>query len=200
MKFNLSKWIYFGLVFSAAALRVLAAALDASSPAAPGERSVLAAEAEDRGAPAQEAQGDSEQAARVPAPAKSEALKAACAWREHIRRDDEIEPRAPEGYMRKYWPNGMPRSEEPLVSGRFHGIGHYTFANGAVYGDIPWRHGQKHGVFTLYREDGSKEQTLSYRDGVPYGLDEWFAPDGRRTKAWVYLDEKHFVPPEQCEG
>lgn len=128
----------------------------------------------------------------------SDALREACDWRERIARDDEIEPRAPDGYLRDYWPNGAPRSVEPLVGGRRHGYAHYTFANGALYGDIPWRDGRKHGVFTLYREDGSKEGTMSDRDGVPYGLNEWFAPDGRRTAAEVYLDDRHFAPPERC--
>jgi hypothetical protein len=134
------------------------------------------------------------------APSVSPAVRDACDWRGHIARDGEIEERAPTGYHRDFWPNGAPRSIEPLVEGRRHGLAHYTHADGVVYGDIPWRDGKKHGVFTLYREDGSREQTLSYRDGVPYGLCEWFAPDGRRTSAAIYLDQKHTVPPQRCEN
>lgn len=126
-------------------------------------------------------------------------LNAACAWRGAYNQALEIEALAPTEYRREFWSGGAPRSVEPLVDGAPHGVARYTFANGALYGEIPWRRGKKHGVFTLYREDGSKEMTLSYRDGHNFGLNQWFAPDGRLSEAWVYLGDDAPVSPALCE-
>jgi hypothetical protein len=118
-------------------------------------------------------------------------IQSACLWKSQFNPDKEIEKLTPNNYIRDFWQGGEPRSVEPMVDGLRHGIGHYTFANGKIYADIPWKHGQKHGVFTLYREDGTREQALSYKDGKVYGIEEWFDTNGNLTQSYLYLaDEK----------
>ena len=136
-------------------------------------------------------------AASAPAPQVSaEALAGACQWRDKVATPQPA--RTPDRWRRDYWPNGAERSVEPVVGGALEGVGHYTYANGALYGDIPWRNDRKHGVFTLFREDGSREMTLAYRDGDVYGLNEWFGPDGKLQQAWVYLADGQIVSPDLC--
>lgn len=117
--------------------------------------------------------------ATIPPLIQDEKLKEACLWKKNFNFSSEIEAIAPDDYIRDYWAGGEPRSVEPVVKGERHGLGHYTFANGQVYADIPWKHGKKHGVFTLYREDGTREQVLSYKEGEPYGINLWYKADGQ---------------------
>lgn len=85
------------------------------------------------------------------------------------------------------------------MRGERHGIGHYTFANGQVYSDIPWKHGNKHGVFTLFREDGTRDQVLSYKNGQPFGINQWYSDDGQSIKdEWVYLANGDTLPVSVC--
>ncbi|HPQ51418.1 MAG: hypothetical protein KDJ26_00030 [Alphaproteobacteria bacterium] len=132
-----------------------------------------------------------------PTPFPEEAVKQACLWKDNFVFEQEIEQIPPDDYIKDYWGTGEPRSVEPIVNGLRHGMGHYTFANGVVYGDIPWKHGQKHGTFTLFREDGTIEQTLSYKDGRVYGVNIWFNRNGSQT-TWLYLDDTTFYPALAC--
>lgn len=125
-------------------------------------------------------------------------LKAACLWGAHFNAATAIENIPPQDYRRDFWAGGEPRSVEPLVNGQNHGIGHYTFANGKMYGDIPWRNGQKHGAFTLYREDGTRDQTLSYKDGHLFGINEWYLPNGEVKESWLYLNDDKVLNVHVC--
>jgi hypothetical protein len=116
-----------------------------------------------------------------------EEIQDACSWNLRFVTSNEIEDIKPDGYLRDFWPNGTPRSVEPTVNGKRNGIGHYTFANGKLYADIPWKQGKKHGVFTLYRDNGTREQVLSYRQGQPYGISEWYDSAGNVLRSTLYL-------------
>jgi hypothetical protein len=131
---------------------------------------------------------------------KQELISQACNWRKSFNFNSDIEVITPDDYHRDFWPGGEPRSVEPMVQGKNHGMGHYTFANGRVYGDIPWQHGNKHGFFTLYREDGSVDQILSYKDGHPFGINEWYEPNGQLKIKWLYLDETKTLPASACDS
>ena len=131
---------------------------------------------------------------------RTEAETAACQWRDHFSVEREIEAIEPDDYIRDYWGNHAPRSIEPTVHGERHGIAHYTFANGELYSDIPWKHGQKHGTFILHREDGSVEQRLSYRDGELYGINEWYDEKGALKTRLLYLNSSTTENAHICDG
>lgn len=128
------------------------------------------------------------------------AIEDACLWKNSFDMNREIETIEPDGFIRDYWfLSNAPRSVEPTVRGERHGIGHYTFANGQVYSDIPWKHGNKHGVFTLFREDGTRDQVLSYKNGQPFGINQWYSDDGQSIKdEWVYLSNGQALPVSVC--
>lgn len=125
-------------------------------------------------------------------------VQTACLWKSTFNADTDIGKITPDKYFRDYWDNKHPRSVEPLVRGQRHGIAHYTFANGGIYADIPWKHGQKHGVFTLYRDDGTREQTLSYKDGTPFGIQEWYDTNGTLSKSYLYMGDGNTQNPSVC--
>lgn len=125
-------------------------------------------------------------------------LKDACLWKKNFNAETDIEQIPPTDYIRDFWPNNRPRSVEPTVNGLRHGIGHYTFANGKTYGDIPWKHGVKHGTFSLFREDGTLDQILSYKDGHLYGINQWFSHSGQTTTSWLYIDNDTYFPTLAC--
>ncbi|MDY0028993.1 MAG: hypothetical protein RBR86_03525 [Pseudobdellovibrionaceae bacterium] len=125
-------------------------------------------------------------------------LKEACLWKKNFNIETDIEPIEPTDYMRDFWPNDTPRSVEPTVNGLRHGIGHYTFANGNLYGDIPWNHGEKHGTFALFREDGTLDQVLSYKNGHLYGINQWFNASGHTITSWLYIDNDTYYPTLAC--
>lgn len=131
--------------------------------------------------------------------AADKALAAACAWRDNFNLAREIPTIPTNDYRRDYWPNGKPRSEEPLVNGVPHGVGHYWFDDGRPYANIPYRQGKKHGTFTLYRKDGTIEQQLSYKDGVPYGVNAWMAADGSVASSYVFVSEGEHYPVTVCQ-
>lgn len=132
-------------------------------------------------------------------PVSQEKISEACTWAGRFNSEIDIEKITPNDYRRDFWPNGQPRSVEPLVNNQVHGIGHYTFANGALYGDIPWRHGNKHGTFTLYHEDGTRDQTLSYKDGHLFGINQWHSPNGEVKEQWLYLDDNTHYSVVLCQ-
>lgn len=127
-------------------------------------------------------------------------MREACNWKKNFDLNREIPNLVPSGYHRDFWPNGAPRSVEPQVNGRNHGMAHYTFANGALYADIPWKDGKKHGVFTLYRDDGTKEQELSYFQGQLFGLQQWFDKSGRLESEYIYIDDNTPLMANRCSG
>lgn len=131
--------------------------------------------------------------------ADDKVLAAACAWRDNFNLAQEISTIPTNDYHRDYWPNGKLRSEEPLVNGAIHGVGHYWFDDGRPYANIPYRLGKKHGVFTLYRQDGTIEQQLSYKDGAPYGINAWMAADGSVTSSFVFISEGEHYPVTICQ-
>ncbi|MBP7252706.1 MAG: hypothetical protein KBA75_04390 [Alphaproteobacteria bacterium] len=127
------------------------------------------------------------------------ALAAACTWRDTFNLQQEIPPISTNDFHRDYWPNGKLRSEEPLVNGAIHGVGHYWFDDGRPYANIPYRQGKKHGTFTLYRQDGTVEQQLSYKDGVPYGINAWMGADGQVSASYVFISEGEHYPVTDCQ-
>lgn len=127
------------------------------------------------------------------------ALAAACAWRDRFNLAQEIPTIPTHDYRRDTWPNGKPRSEEPLVNGVPHGVAHYWFDDGRPYANIPYRQGKKHGTFTLYRQDGTVEQQLSYKDGTPYGINAWMAADGSVASSFVFINEGEHYPVTTCQ-
>lgn len=131
--------------------------------------------------------------------ADDKALAAACAWRDNFNLAQEIPTTLPNDFRRDTWPNGKPRSEEPLVNGVPHGVAHYWFDDGRPYANIPYRQGKKHGTFTLYREDGTVEQELSYKDGAPYGVNAWMAADGSVASSFVFISEGEHYPVTDCQ-
>ena len=131
--------------------------------------------------------------------AYDKALAAACAWRDNFNLAQEIPTTLPNDFRRDTWPNGKPRSEEPLVNGVPHGVAHYWFDDGRPYANIPYRQGKKHGTFTLYRQDGTVEQELSYKDGAPYGVNAWMAADGSVASSFVFISEGEHYPVTDCQ-
>ncbi len=127
------------------------------------------------------------------------ALATACAWRDTFNLAQEIPATPPSEYRRDYWPNGKLRSEEPLVNGVIHGVGHYWFDDGRPYANIPYKQGKKHGVFTLNRQDGTVEQELSYKDGAPFGVNAWIGAGGQVTDSYVFISEGEHYPVTNCQ-
>lgn len=134
-------------------------------------------------------------------PADNPDIPLACVWKSQFDAHAEIGNTPPHNYIRDFWEGGQPRSVEPTINDKRHGIAHYTFANGGMYGDIPWKNGQKHGVFKLYRENGKLDQVLSYKDGKPYGVQQWYKSDGvTLSRSILYLQNGRQKNPSACAG
>ncbi len=68
------------------------------------------------------------------------------------------------------WPNGKPKSIEPMVNEKIEGIAKYYHENEHIQAEIPYLSGQKHGIYKIYRADGVVEREVSYKNGRLHGL------------------------------
>ncbi len=91
-----------------------------------------------------------------------------------------------EGTRQTYCPSGEPQTSESWIGGKQHGLT-VIYKNGTVWREIPYVEGRKEGVEKIYRDGNRVAEEITWFEGKKHGPHRRYIEDVVKTE-WFYKD------------